>query len=176
MQTLYLQLNSLVVLTGISIAIIQYLFTNHQANITSLLKKVSDINLSFIEKNKQDQALKDNWDNLINKCKQHSYSTNPNDIIIKLFTLIIVISILYIFLYAFTLAQEFYSDQFFIIHIILIIILFIMLFIILIRLIYLLYLSRKVILEIIDKAKYFKEKFNDIQKEHDFIVRITSNT
>lgn len=162
MQVLYLQLNSLVVLTGISIAVIQYLFTNNQVNIKNLLKKVSAISLNFIDSHKQDNDLKDRWDNVINQCKEHSYSSDPNKLIISLFELVIVVSIIYVLVYF---ANFINFTQ----------IISILLLGVLIRLIYLLHLSKKVFQEILDKEKYFKKEINDIQSEHNFIIKIIDN-
>ncbi len=92
MDNVYLALNSLALLTGVSVAIIQYLFNNHQSNIKNLLSNIES--LEFQEDNDYDKELEQLWEKTISKCKNHSY-INPNKIIYIFLILIICIVALY---------------------------------------------------------------------------------
>ncbi len=96
MKEVYFQLNSLTVLTGISIAIIQYIFTNHQNTLKGIL-----LNLKKIEFKKDsdiDNKLEEKWENTIRLCKTHSYIIDPNKLIGIGFAVICLIAFLFAFI------------------------------------------------------------------------------
>lgn len=92
---MYFQLNSLTVLTGISIAIIQYIFTNHQNTLKDILLNLSKID--FKKNNSVDNELEGKWEDTIMKCKTHTYLVGPNLLIGIGFIFIALISLLFIF-------------------------------------------------------------------------------
>lgn len=93
MKEIYFQLNSLIVLTGISIAIIQYLFTNHQNTLKDILSNLKKI--AFKKDNDVDNALEKEWEQVINNCKTHTYILDPNKLISIGFIIILCIALLF---------------------------------------------------------------------------------
>ncbi|SMM98690.1 hypothetical protein SPONL_44 [uncultured Candidatus Thioglobus sp.] len=79
MKEIYFQLNSLTVLTGISIAIIQYLFTNHQNTLKGILSNLK--NIEFAKNNDVDNELEEKWEDAIRNCKERNYFIDPNKLI-----------------------------------------------------------------------------------------------
>ena len=163
MQELYLPLNGIAVLSGISIAIIQYLFINHQNNIKNLLSEFSD--MVFLYYNHYEQSLKTQWESLLIECKQHSYSINPSKLINIFFINIIMISGVYVAIFFENLLSV---SLILFVKIIVIAIIYVLLFVALILSLFVLYQMEK-------KEKYYKNKFQYIQKRHQLAQNILNN-
>ncbi|SMN11970.1 hypothetical protein SPBRAN_169 [uncultured Candidatus Thioglobus sp.] len=104
MKEIYFQLNSLTVLTGISIAIIQYLFTNHQNTLKGILSNLK--NIEFAKDNDVDNELEAKWEDAIRNCKEHNYFIDPNKLIGMGFLIILCTAFLFDFI-----LFEFYLDS-----------------------------------------------------------------
>ncbi len=162
LQSLYLPLNSLTILIGISVAVIQYLFVNYQSNIKTML--VDTKKITFREDNNHEQQLKARWDIVIAQCKRHSYIINPNTLIFLLFALMIVLlSILYLLMFLPNLYIFLDIDIYIII---------IAISLLSTALIILLILSFFVLNQMINKENWCKKEFQEIKEKHDLTISI----
>ncbi|CAC9546287.1 hypothetical protein [uncultured Gammaproteobacteria bacterium] len=93
MGEIYFQLNSLAVLTGISLAIIQYLFTNHQNTLKDILFNLKKI--EFKRDNSVDSSLEVAWERVIHDCKIRTYIVDPNKLIGAGFLIIFSVALLF---------------------------------------------------------------------------------
>ncbi len=94
MQQIFFQLSVLVVLTGVSLATVQYIFTNHQKHLKDFIASLKSV--EFDKDNEYDLKLERQWENAINSCKRHTYLINPNYSI--LFGLIIIFFLVFTYL------------------------------------------------------------------------------
>ncbi|SMN00264.1 hypothetical protein SPONN_1528 [uncultured Candidatus Thioglobus sp.] len=92
-QQILPQLSVLVVLTGVSVAVIQYLFTNHQAHLKGFIASLK--NLDFDKGNEYDLQLEEQWESAVSNCKRHVYFINPNKSILIGFDIIIFLVLVY---------------------------------------------------------------------------------
>jgi hypothetical protein len=93
-QDTLLQLSILGVLTGVSVAVVQYLFTNHQTHLKDFIASLK--NIEFDKDNQYDLELENQWESAINGCKKHTYILNPNHSI--LLGLIIIVFLVFTYL------------------------------------------------------------------------------
>jgi hypothetical protein len=94
MQEILSQLSILVVLTGVSVAVIQYLFTNHHAHLKDFIASL--VKIDFDKNNQYDLKLEAQWESAITECRKHTYFINPNNSI--LFGFFLIINLVFIFL------------------------------------------------------------------------------
>ncbi|MBA5248849.1 MAG: hypothetical protein FE834_04860 [Gammaproteobacteria bacterium] len=94
MQEILPQLSILVVLTGVSVAVVQYLFTNHQTHLKDFIASLKDV--EFNRSNEYDLSLENQWDDAINNCKKHTYFLNPNRSIAIGFAIIVILIFVYV--------------------------------------------------------------------------------
>jgi hypothetical protein len=159
MEYVYLQLNSLTVLTGISIAIIQYLFTNHQNTLKGILSNLKKI--EFKKNNGVDNALEAKWEQVVRNCKEHTYIIGPNKLIGVGFFIILCIALLFNCVlfeinasyFSFSGALRFISVVF-------------TLFLI---------VSSFLIYQIFSKELSIKKEFKNIERQHNMVERVLSS-
>ena len=163
MQELYLQVNTLIIITGVSLAVIQYIFNNHQANLKDLLLNLTK--LDFNTNNEYDKQLEERWEKAVSACKKHTYAVSPNQLIIAGFILIALISVLFLLL----LLGKFY--EVFLLnyakHSILVFAFFIVVF---------LCFSVWIIKQMLLKERSFKKALARIKKEHNIVGKILNKT
>jgi hypothetical protein len=94
MQQIFTQLSLLVVLTGVSVAVVQYLFTNHQTHLKDFIHSLKKID--FDKDNEYDSKLEQQWESALTNCKKHTYFLNPNNSILFGFAIIISLVLVYI--------------------------------------------------------------------------------
>lgn len=151
------QLSVLVVLTSVSVAIIQYLFINHQARLRDLVASLEAI--SFDENNGYDKQLKRRWEREIIHCKDHTYFINPNNLILIGFAIIISLVLIYVLV-----TLPFYSIPLDWLNWIIIIISWVLLVWV---------IANYVILqEIFKKEALIKSEFHDIKNQHDLVDKV----
>jgi histidinol-phosphate/aromatic aminotransferase/cobyric acid decarboxylase-like protein len=80
MQEILSQLNILVVLTGVSVAVVQYLFTNHQTHLKDFITSL--VKIDFDKDNRYDSQLEEQWESAVTECRKHTYFINPNNSIL----------------------------------------------------------------------------------------------
>ncbi|SSC08278.1 hypothetical protein BTURTLESOX_424 [bacterium endosymbiont of Bathymodiolus sp. 5 South] len=81
-------------LTGVSVAVIQYLFTNHHAHLKDFIASL--VKIDFDKNNQYDLKLEAQWESAITECRKHTYFINPNNSI--LFGFFLIINLVFIFL------------------------------------------------------------------------------
>jgi hypothetical protein len=94
MQEILSQLSILVVLTGVSVAVIQYLFTNHQAHLKDFIASL--VKIDFDKNNQYDLELEAQWESAVTECRKHTYFINPNNSILIGFFLIIGLVLIFL--------------------------------------------------------------------------------
>jgi hypothetical protein len=94
MQQIFTQLSVLIVLTGVSVAVVQYLFANHQTHLKDFIKSLKKID--FDRGNKYDSKLEQRWESALTDCKNHTSFLNPNNFILFGFVIIILLVLAYI--------------------------------------------------------------------------------
>ena len=94
MQEVLSQLSILVVLTGVSVAVIQYLFTNHQAHLKDFIASL--VKIDFDKNNQYDLELEAQWEGAVTECRKHTYFINPNSSILIGFFLIISLVLIFL--------------------------------------------------------------------------------
>jgi len=154
MKEIYFQLNSLTVLTGISIAIVQYLFINHQNTLKDILFNLKKIN--FKKDNDVDNDLERQWEKTIRFCKTHTYIIDPNKLIGIGFLIILSIVLLFIFL-LFEPSGLDYKN---------------VLKIIVIALALFLILALFLMYQIFSKESRIKKEFKNIENQHKMVERV----
>jgi hypothetical protein len=159
MKEIYLQLNSLTVLTGISIAIIQYLFTNHQNTLKDILSNLKKI--EFKKNNGVDNALEAKWERVIHNCKEHTYVIHPNKLIGVGFFIILSVSLLFNYV-LFAVNIPYFSPS----VILKIITGFFTSFLI---------IGSVLIYQIFSKESSIKKEFKNIEKQHNMVERVLSS-
>ena len=158
MKEIYFQLNSLTVLMGISIAIIQYIFTNHQSTLKDILLNLG--NIDFKKDNSVDNELEKKWEEVIRICKTHTYSISPNSLVAVGFVFIALISAVFIGILFGNVA---YIDFGLILKI-----LSVSFLIFLCAALYVMY-------QIFSKESTVKEEFQNIQKQHSMVEKVLAS-
>ncbi len=92
------QLSVLVVLAGVSVAVVQYLFTNHQASLRGFISSLEKID--FNQDNEYDTKLQKRWEKAISDYKKHTYLVDPNRSILSGLVIIFSLVIFYILISA----------------------------------------------------------------------------
>jgi amino acid transporter len=160
MQQIFTQLSVLAVLTGVSVAVIQYLFSNHQIHLKDFISSLKKI--SFDETNEYDSELERQWESALTNCKQHTYFLNPNESILIGFIIIICLVGIYIlalnpFSYFFDVSPNWLHW-----------------FIVLISVILFSWLivNIRTLNQIFKKEDSIKSEFHDIEKQHQLVDKI----
>lgn len=155
MQEIFPQLNTLVVLTGVSVAVVQYLFINHQTHLKDFIYSLKKLN--FDETNEYDLGLKKEWESAISSCKRHTYLLNPNNSILFGFILIFLLALTF-FVTIFT-----FSD---------VVSLQVMIRIITFLLFFWLLVNVRILWQIFNKEKLIKFEFDEIEKQHKLVEKV----
>jgi hypothetical protein len=82
------------VLTGVSVAVIQYLFTNHHAHLKDFIASL--VKIDFDKNNQYDLELEAQWESAVTECRKHTYFINPNNSILIGFFLIIGLVLIFL--------------------------------------------------------------------------------
>lgn len=159
MKEIYFQLNSLTVLTGISIAIIQYLFTNHQNTLKDILSNLKKI--EFKKDNGVDNDLEKQWEEVIRNCKVHSYIIDPSKLIGIGFLIILFVTLLFTFiLFEPNIPYLSPSNMLKLLSVV-----FVLFLVVSVSLIY----------QIFSKESKVKKKFKNIENQHNMVERVLSS-
>ncbi|SSC10462.1 DUF2207 domain-containing protein [thiotrophic endosymbiont of Bathymodiolus puteoserpentis (Logatchev)] len=161
MQEILSQLNILVVLTGVSVAVVQYLFTNHQTHLKDFITSL--VKIDFDKDNKYDSQLEEQWESAVTECRKHTYFINPNNSILVGFLLII--SLVFIFLLNIVVSNFVNMD----------IILFIMCCIFAIVLFIWLIANLLILRLMFKKESTIKAEFDEIEKQHQLVDKVLNN-
>jgi len=167
MQEILPQLSILVVLTGVSVAVVQYLFTNHQTHLKDFIASLKDV--EFNRSNEYDLSLENQWDDAINNCKKHTYFLNPNRSIAIGFAIIVIL----IFVYVLTAILVFFTDVIsvnFLNLFILILNLFIL--IIALALLFWAIVNAIVLRQVFKKEDLIRIEFDEIETQHQLVNKI----
>ncbi len=156
MEKIYFQLNSLTVLTGVSLAIIQYLFTNHQNTLKEILSNLKKI--EFKKNNSVDNDLEVRWEKTILDCKARNYIINPNKLIGIGFLIILFITMLFAFILFDTNIPYFNANT--------------ILKIFAIGFSIFLAVGSILIYQIFSKEFSIKQEFKDIESQHNMVKRV----
>ncbi len=162
MQYILPQLSALVILTGVSVAVIQYLFTNHKTHLKDFANSLKKID--FDGNNEYDSKLEKQWESAINNYKQHTYLINQNDSIIS--GLIIIVFLLFIYIIAslpaIGMTQELISTVF----------LNIFIFALAIALMMWLIMNLYILSQIFRKETSIKSELRDIEEQHQVVDKV----
>ncbi len=158
MQEILPQLSVLVVLTGVSVAVVQYLFTNHQTHLKDFIISLKDI--EFNRSNKYDLSLENQWDDAINNCKKHTYFLNPNRSIVIGFAIIVALILVYVLTFISAISVSFLN------LFLLIISVFLFLWAI---------VNTIVLRQVFNKESDIRTEFNEIATKHQLVDEILSN-
>jgi len=159
MQETYYQLNSLIVLTGISLAIIQYLFTNHQNTLKDILSNLKEID--FKKDNDVDNALEKEWEQAIRNCREHTYIVEPNKLIGVGFLIILFTALLFN-LILFEFDAPYLSSNFILKFLAVVFAIFLM-------------TGSVLIYQIFSKESSVKEDFKNIENQHNMVEKVLSS-
>lgn len=159
MQLVLTQLSVLVVLTGVSVAVIQYLFVNHQTHLKDFIASLKEI--SFNETNHFDRVLSERWESAINSYKKHTYLINPNDSILFGFLIIILLVSVYIAVSLSVVNVVVNIDW-----------IKIAIFIIAVGLLLWLILNLVILMQMFKKEASIKFKLNSIDKQHQLVEKV----
>lgn len=155
MQEIFTQLNTLVVLTGVSVAVVQYLFINYQTHLKDFISSLKKLN--FDETNDYDLGLKQDWESAISRCKKHTYLLNPNNSILAGFVIIISLVLIYISTISTIFETGFLQKIIFTITVFLLIWLLVNAFL---------------LWQIFKKEKLIKSEFDEIDKQHQLVEKV----
>lgn len=158
MQEIFSQLSTLVVLAGVSVAVVQYLLINHQTHLKDLISSLKELN--FNETNEYDLELKRAWESAISHCKEHIYFFKPNNSILIGFIIIILL----VFAYS-SVLFEFFG----VVH------LQVIIKGITALLLLWLFLNLHLLRQIFKKEKLIKNKFDEIDKHHRLVEEVLKN-
>ncbi|CAC9586033.1 hypothetical protein [uncultured Gammaproteobacteria bacterium] len=161
MQEILSQLSILVVLTGVSIAVVQYLFTNHQTHLKDFITSL--VKIDFDKDNKYDSQLEEQWESVVTECRKHTYFINPNGSI--LFGFFLIISLVLIFLLNIVVSNFVNID----------IILFIVCCIFAIVLLMWLIANVLILKLMFKKESTIKAEFDEIEKQHQLVDKVLNN-
>ncbi len=161
MQEILPQLSVLVVLTGVSVAVVQYLFINHQTRLKDFIVSLKKID--FDKDNEYDSGLEKRWDDAINDCKKHIYWLNPNASISIGFAIIVVLILVYCLASFFAIIDV---SIFFLNLFLLIISVFLFLWAI---------VNTIVLRQVFNKESDIRTEFNEIATKHQLVDEILSN-
>jgi amino acid transporter len=160
MQQIFTQLSVLVVLTGVSVAIVQYLFSNHQAHLKDFISSLKKID--FNRGNKYDSELEQRWESALTNCKKHTYFINPNESILIGFIIIVCLAGVYILaLNPFSDFFEIKSNWLYWLIVLISVILFSWLI-----------ANIMILNQIFKKESSIKSEFHDIEKQHQMVDKI----
>ncbi len=158
MQEILPQLSVLVVLTGVSVAVVQYLFTNHQTHLKDFIISLKDI--EFNRSNKYDLSLENQWDDAINNCKKHTYFLNPNRSIVIGFAIIVALILVYVLTFISAISVSFLNLFLLIISVFL----------------FLWAIANAIVLrQVFKKEDLIRFKFDEIATKHQLVDEILSN-
>lgn len=161
MQEILSQLNILVVLTGVSVAVVQYLFTNHQTHLKDFITSL--VKIDFDKDNRYDSQLEEQWESAVTECRKHTYFINPNGSI--LFGFFLIISLVLIFLLNIVVSNFVNID----------IILFIVCCIFAIVLLMWLIANVLILKLMFKKESTIKAEFDEIEKQHQLVDKVLNN-
>ncbi|VVH57840.1 hypothetical protein BSPCLSOX_1643 [uncultured Gammaproteobacteria bacterium] len=158
MQEILSQLSILVVLTGVSVAVIQYLFTNHHAHLKDFIASL--VKIDFDKNNQYDLELEAQWESAVTECRKHTYFINPNDSI--LFGFFLIINLVFIFLLNIVISNFVNIDK----------ILFVACCIFAIALLIWLILNLWTLRRMFKKESTIKAEFDEIEKQHQLVDKV----
>jgi uncharacterized membrane protein YbhN (UPF0104 family) len=160
MQQIFTQFSVLVVLTGVSVAVVQYLFSNHQTHLKDFIRSLKKID--FDRDNKYDSELEQRWESALTDCKKHTYFLNPNESILIGF--IIIVCLVGIYILALNPLPSFFEIKPNWLYWLIVLISFI-LFSWLIA-------NIMILNQIFKKEATIKSEFHDIEKQHQLVDKI----
>ncbi len=169
MEVILAQLSALVVLTGISIAVAQYLFTNHQSSLKDFLDSLEE--LDFNQENTYDKGLETLWEQEVSKCKEHTYRANPIVLILLGFVLVLFEVTVYFLIQFYQLQAVF---EFFIINIpkeVLPQVSSVVLFLLSFCLLAWMFFAVKVLDQVLKKEVTIKSTFEEIRNKHNIVAQ-----
>lgn len=147
-------------LTGVSVAIVQYLFSNHQAGLKNILSSLKKI--EFDKGNQYDLALEKQWEDTISECRKHTYFMNPN--ISTLFGFMIIVSLAFVYVVvSWAVIVDLKIDDIYI---------EILVFVIGVVLFSWLVANSIVLKQIFKKESDIKSEFNQIESQHKLVEKI----
>lgn len=163
MQLILTQLSVLVVLTGVSVAVVQYLFINHKTHLKDFIASLKEI--SFNEKNNFDRVLSERWELAIVTVKKHTHLINPNySILVGLFIIILLVSVyIAVALSVFNIVVNIDWIK-------------IIIFIIAVLLFSWLILNSLILIQIFKKEASIKFELNSIDKQHQLVEKVLNKT
>lgn len=163
MQLILTQLSVLVVLTGVSVAVIQYLFVNHQTHLKDFIASLKEIR--FNETNHFDRALAKRWELAIVTAKKHTYLINPNySILFGLLIIILLVSVyIAVALSVFNMAVNIDWIK-------------IIIFIIAVLLFSWLILNSLILMQMFKKEASVKSIFGEIDKQHQLVEKVLNES